>query len=100
MLTTILSQRYIRDATHPGSDHDDGRREATDNISEAGNQADDAIQSEANRGAGDTKPVIQQVRQAKSRFSSAKQNAAPSENVDFWGGRTRVVDLLGIGRTG
>src|SRR5579859_1609473 len=56
-------QRDVRDTTHPCRDHDDRGREATDNISQAGDQADDAIQSEADRGAGNTKPVVEQMRQ-------------------------------------
>ena len=59
MLTTILSQRDVGHAAHPGSYDHDRRGQAAEDVSEAGNEADDAVQPEADRSAGNAKPVIE-----------------------------------------
>jgi hypothetical protein len=61
-------QRDVRHAAHPGREHDDRRRQAANDISQARDEADDAVQSEAYGGAGDAKPVIEYVRQEVEIF--------------------------------
>ena len=54
------------------------RGKAAENVSQAGNQADDAIQAEADGGAGDAKPLVEHVRQQIEIFVR-EQSRSPSE---------------------
>jgi hypothetical protein len=55
-------QGDVRDAANPRSEDEDGGSDAGDDIPEAGNEADEAIEPEADAGAGDAEPVVEKVR--------------------------------------
>jgi len=55
--------RDIRDAANPGCDDDDAGGDAADQVADARDEADDAIEAKADRGAGNFDEVIEQVRQ-------------------------------------
>src|ERR1700733_9136015 len=56
-------QRDIRHAPYPSRHNDDRRSKPADYVAQAGDEADDAIQSEANGGAGYAEPFVEDVRQ-------------------------------------
>ena len=55
--------RDIGDAAHPGRDDDDAGGDAADQVADAGNEADDAVEPEADRSAGNPDEVVQHMRQ-------------------------------------
>jgi hypothetical protein len=54
-------QRHVRDATNPRSENQDGGGDAGDDVAEAGNETDEAIEPEADGRAGNAEPVVEQV---------------------------------------
>jgi hypothetical protein len=61
-------QRDVGYTPHPGCEHDDRRCQAANNVSQTRDEADDAVQSEADGGAGNAKPVIEYVCQEVEIF--------------------------------
>jgi len=57
------SEHDIRNATDPCRKDDDGGRETGDDVSGAGDEADDAVETETDGGSGDVDEVVEQVRE-------------------------------------
>jgi hypothetical protein len=55
-------ERDVRDAANPRSEDEDGGGEAGEHVAEAGNEADEAVEPDADGRAGDAEPVVEQVR--------------------------------------
>jgi hypothetical protein len=61
-------QGDVGNTAYPRRNHDDRRSKAAKDVSQPGNEADDAINAKANRGAGNAKPVIENMRQQVEIF--------------------------------
>jgi len=53
----------FRNASEPGGDDDDRRGEAAKNIADAGDEADDSVQTEADGRAGNLDEIVEEVRE-------------------------------------
>ena len=51
----------IGDAANPRGDDDDAGRDAADQIADAGDNADDPVQTEADRGAGNLDEIVENM---------------------------------------
>jgi len=86
----------VRDAAHPGCDDDDAGGDATNQIADAGDEADDAVQAEADGGAGNFDEVIQHMRQEIEVFvveSLASAFQAGRQDLGFRGKRHRTLTV-------
>ena len=53
-------QRHVGNAANPGGQRNDQREQAGQHVAQAGNQPDDAVEAEADAGAGDAKGLVEQ----------------------------------------
>src|SRR5580658_3373962 len=83
-------QRDVGNSAYPRRKHNDRRSKAANDVSQPGNQADDAIQAKANRSAGDAKPIIENMRQqveifiGKQAVCLLKTRSLRRQNLGLW----------------
>src|SRR5579871_6792094 len=61
-------QGHVRDAPCPRCEDDYTRRNATNDVTDAWNEADDAVEPESNGRARDSEPVVEQMRKQVECF--------------------------------
>src|ERR1700733_10279612 len=82
--------RNVGDASHPSCDDDDAGGDAADQVADAGNEADDAVETEANRGTRNFDEVVEHMRQEVEVFvveGTAAAFQAGRQDLGFRGKR-------------
>jgi len=88
-------QGYVRHTANPCNEGNDEGEEAGENVSEAGDQADDAVKAEADAGAGDDERLVKQDLEEAHVFEVEKACDGQGEGLPAagWGeldcGRSR-----------